>query len=164
MRDVARVELGAEDYGVNAYLSGTDSDHPRHHPAAGHQCAPPPPRAIKAELADAAKSFPKGLEYKIIWNPTEFISESMSEVQKTLLEAMLLVVLVIIVFLQSWRAAIIPIVAIPVSLIGTFAVLAGARLFAQHACRCSAWCWRSASSSTTPSSWSRMSSATSSMA
>ena len=80
---------------------------------------------VKAELADAAKSFPKGLEYRIIWNPTEFISESMSAVQETLLEAMLLVVLVIIVFLQSWRAAIIPIVAIPVSLIGTFAVLAG---------------------------------------
>src|SRR5918993_100397 len=79
---------------------------------------------VKAELADAAKSFPAGLEYRIIWNPTEFISESMTAVQETLLEAMLLVVLVIIVFLQSWRAAIIPIVAIPVSLIGTFAVLA----------------------------------------
>src|SRR5215217_8126339 len=95
LRDVARVELGAGDYGVKAYL------------------------------ADAAKSFPAGLEYRIIWNPTEFISESMTAVQETLLEAMLLVVLVIIVFLQSWRAAIIPIVAIPVSLVGSFAVLAG---------------------------------------
>ncbi len=85
----------------------------------------PPPRASRPSLADAAKSFPTGLEYRIIWNPTEFISESMGAVQETLLEAMLLVVLVIIVFLQSWRAAIIPIVAIPVSLIGTFAVLAG---------------------------------------
>ena len=124
VRDVARVELGAEDYGVNAYLSGSDSiilgitQRPGTNALAAAQ-------GIKAQLADAAKSFPKGLEYKIIWNPTEFISESMSEVQKTLLEAVLLVVLVIIVFLQSWRAAIIPIVAIPVSLIGTFAVLAG---------------------------------------
>jgi hydrophobe/amphiphile efflux-1 (HAE1) family protein len=124
VRDVARVELGAEDYGVNAYLSGTDSiilgitQRPGTNALAAAE-------GIKRELADASKSFPKGLEYKIIWNPTEFISESMSEVQKTLLEAMLLVVLVIIVFLQSWRAAIIPIVAIPVSLIGTFAVLAG---------------------------------------
>ena len=130
-RDVARVELGAEDYGVNAYLSGTDSiilgitQRPGTNALAAAE-------GVKAELADAAKSFPKGLEYRIIWNPTEFISESMSAVQETLLEAMLLVVLVIIVFLQSWRAAIIPIVAIPVSLIGTFAVLAGARLFAQH--------------------------------
>ena len=78
---------------------------------------------MKAQLADAAKTFPKGLEYRIIWNPTEFISESMTAVQETLLEAMLLVVLVILVFLQSWRAAIIPIVAIPVSLIGSMAVL-----------------------------------------
>jgi hydrophobe/amphiphile efflux-1 (HAE1) family protein len=123
LRDVARVELGAEDYGVNAYLSGTDSiimgitQRPGTNALSAAE-------GVKAQLAEAAKSFPKGLEYRIIWNPTEFISESMSAVQQTLLEAMLLVVLVIIVFLQSWRAAIIPIVAIPVSLIGTFAVLA----------------------------------------
>ena len=79
---------------------------------------------VKARARRCRQDFPQGLEYRIIWNPTEFISESMSAVQETLLEAMLLVVLVIIVFLQSWRAAIIPIVAIPVSLIGTFAVLA----------------------------------------
>src|SRR4029453_17510200 len=123
LRDVARVELGAEDYGVNAYLSGTDSiilgitQRPGTNALAAAE-------GIKAELKDAAKSFPKGLEYRIIWNPTEFIRESMTAGQETLLEAMLLVVLVIIVFLQSWRAAVIPIVAIPVSLIGTFAVLA----------------------------------------
>ncbi|MCL6740880.1 multidrug efflux RND transporter permease subunit [Sphingomonas sp. RB56-2] len=123
LRDVARVELGASDYGVNAYLSGTDSiilgitQRPGTNALAAAE-------GVKAELADAAKNFPKGLEYRIIWNPTEFISESMTAVQETLLEAMLLVVLVIIVFLQSWRAAVIPIVAIPVSLIGTFAVLA----------------------------------------
>ncbi|MEG3181313.1 efflux RND transporter permease subunit [Sphingomonas sp. LT1P40] len=123
VRDVARVELGAEDYGVNAYLSGQDSiimgvtQRPGTNALAAAE-------GIKAELADAAKSFPKGLEYRIIWNPTEFISESMDAVAMTLLEAVLLVVLVILVFLQSWRAAIIPIVAIPVSLIGTFAVLA----------------------------------------
>ncbi len=123
LRDVARVELGAGDYGVNAYLSGTDSiilgitQRPGTNALAAAE-------GVKAELADAAKSFPKGLEYRIIWNPTEFISESMSAVQETLLEATLLVIIVIIVFLQSWRAAIIRIVAIPVSLIGTFAVLA----------------------------------------
>jgi hydrophobe/amphiphile efflux-1 (HAE1) family protein len=123
LRDVARVELGAEDYGVNAYLSGKDSvilgitQRPGTNALAAAE-------GIKAELAAASKTFPKGLEYRIIWNPTEFISESMTAVQETLLEAMLLVVLVILVFLQSWRAAIIPIVAIPVSLIGSFAVLA----------------------------------------
>src|ERR671913_265218 len=126
LRDVARVELGASDYGVNAYLSGTDSiilgitQRPGTNALAAAE-------GVKSELADAAKTFPAGLEYRIIWNPTEFISESMGEVQKTLAEALILVVLVIIVFLQSWRAAVIPIIAIPVSLIGTFAVLAGLR-------------------------------------
>ena len=123
VRDVARVELGAEDYGVNAYLSGQDSiimgitQRPGTNALAAAE-------GVKAQLAEASKSFPKGLEYRIIWNPTEFISESMDAVVKTLFEAVLLVVLVILVFLQSWRAAVIPIVAIPVSLIGTFAVLA----------------------------------------
>ncbi|WP_423602388.1 efflux RND transporter permease subunit [Sphingomonas sp. MS122] len=123
VRDVARVELGAEDYGVNAYLSGQDSiimgitQRPGTNALAAAE-------GVKAELAAASQSFPKGLEYRIIWNPTEFISESMDAVVATLFEAVLLVVLVILVFLQSWRAAIIPIVAIPVSLIGAFAVLA----------------------------------------
>ncbi len=123
VRDVARVELGAEDYGVNAYLSGADSiimgitQRPGTNALATAE-------GVKAELEAAKANFPKGLDYKIIWNPTEFISESSEAVQETLLEAMLLVVLVILIFLQSWRAAIIPIIAIPVSLIGTFAVLA----------------------------------------
>ncbi|GAA4752785.1 multidrug efflux RND transporter permease subunit [Sphingomonas daechungensis] len=123
LRDVARVELGAEDYGVNAYLSGKDSvilgitQRPGTNALAAAE-------GVKAQLAEASKTFPKGLEYRIIWNPTEFISKSMTAVQETLLEALILVVLVIIVFLQSWRAAVIPIIAIPVSLIGSFAVLA----------------------------------------
>ena len=79
--------------------------------------------AVKAEMDAASKTFPPGLEYRIIYNPTEFISQSIDAVQHTLLEAIALVVLVIIVFLQRWRAAVIPVVAIPVSLIGTFAVL-----------------------------------------
>jgi hydrophobe/amphiphile efflux-1 (HAE1) family protein len=123
LSDVARVELGADDYGVNAYLSGKESvilgitQRPGTNALAAEQ-------GILRELKAASATFPKGLEYRVIWNPTQFISESMKEVQKTLLEAMVLVVLVILLFLQSWRAAIIPIVAIPVSLIGTFAMLA----------------------------------------
>lgn len=123
VRDIARVELGAEDYGVNAYLSGKDSiimavtQRPGSNALAAAE-------GVKAELEAAATDFPAGLEYRVIWNPTEFISESMDAVVMTLFEAVLLVVVVILVFLQSWRAAIIPIVAIPISLIGSFAVLA----------------------------------------
>ena len=69
-------------------------------------------------------AFPAGLEYSIVYNPTEFVSASIDAVYHTFFEAIILVVLVVFIFLQSWRAAIIPIVAIPVSLIGTFAVMA----------------------------------------
>ena len=123
LSDVARVELGAEDYGINSYLSGQ--------PSLGIAIFQRPgtnalgtAEAVLAELDTMSKSFPRGLEYRVIYNPTQFISESVGAVQETLLEAVVLVVIVILVFLQSWRAAIIPVLAIPVSLIGTFAVLA----------------------------------------
>ena len=121
--DVARVELGAEDYGTSAYLGDKDSviipifQMPGTNALAAAE-------GIKAEMATLARDFPRGLEYRIVYNPTEFIQQSIDEVVKTLVEAIVLVVLVIIVFLQKWRAALIPVLAIPVSLIGTFAVLA----------------------------------------
>ncbi len=120
--DVGRVELGAADYASNTYLSGQPTvllgvfQRPGSNALAAAA-------AVKAEMNAAAKTFPPGLEYRIIYNPTEFISQSIDAVMHTLLEAIALVVLVIIVFLQRWRAAVIPVVAIPVSLIGTFAVL-----------------------------------------
>ena len=120
--DVARVELGAADYSTNTYLSGEPTvllgvfQRPGSNALAASE-------AIEAEMKTLEKTFPKGLAYRVIYNPTEFIAQSIDEVMKTLLEAIVLVVLVIIVFLQRWRAAIIPVVAIPVSLIGTFAVL-----------------------------------------
>ena len=77
-----------------------------------------------ATMAELAKSFPSGLRYDVVYNPTEFIAESVQAVIDTIYEAMILVVLVVILFLQTWRASIIPIVAIPISLIGTFAVMA----------------------------------------
>jgi hydrophobe/amphiphile efflux-1 (HAE1) family protein len=123
LSDVARVELGAENYGVNGYLSGKESvilgitQRPGTNAVAAEQ-------GIIRELEAASKAFPQGLSYKIVWNPTEFITQSMAAVRNTLLEAVVLVVIVILIFLQSWRAAIIPVLAIPIALTGTFAVLA----------------------------------------
>jgi hydrophobe/amphiphile efflux-1 (HAE1) family protein len=78
---------------------------------------------IRTAMDEMAKDFPKGLDYDIVYDPTQFIDKSVEAVLHTLLEAVLLVVLVMIIFLQSWRAALIPVLAIPVSLIGTFAVM-----------------------------------------
>src|SRR3546814_8004084 len=74
------------------------------------------------EIEAASAGFPPGLEYQIPFNPTEYVQASVTAVQETLVEALILVVIVIMVFLQTWRAAIIPVIAIPVSLVGTFAV------------------------------------------
>lgn len=121
--DVARVELGAADYSSNTYLSNEPTvilgifQRPGSNALAAAE-------AVRHELDTMAKTFPKGLEYRVIYNPTEFIEQSIDAVMHTLVEAVVLVVLVIIVFLQRWRAAIIPVVAIPVSLVGTMAVLA----------------------------------------
>ncbi|MFD1612742.1 efflux RND transporter permease subunit [Sphingomonas tabacisoli] len=120
--DVARVELGAADYASNTYLSGQPTvllavfQRPGSNALAAAE-------AVSAEMERVSKTFPKGMEYRVIYNPTEFIAQSIDAVMHTLFEAVVLVVLVILVFLQRWRAAIIPVVAIPVSLIGTFAVL-----------------------------------------
>jgi hydrophobe/amphiphile efflux-1 (HAE1) family protein len=124
LSDVARVDLGAEDYSINTYLSGKESLGIAIFQRPGSNALGAADAVLK-ELDTMSKKFPKGLEYKVIYNPTQFISESVNAVQHTLLEAVVLVVIVILVFLQSWRAAIIPVIAIPVSLIGTFAVLAG---------------------------------------
>ena len=121
--DVARVEIGADDYGTSAYLNKDDSVIIPIFQRPGSNALAAAER-VKAEMDTLAKDFPKGLEYKIVYNPTEFIQQSVDAVVHTLLEAIALVVLVIIVFLQKWRAALIPVIAIPVSLIGSFAVLA----------------------------------------
>ncbi len=123
--DVARVEIGAADYATSAYLSGMDSVILPVFQKPGSN-ALSAAEGVKATMDDLAKSFPKGLEYRIVYNPTEFIAQSIDAVLDTLLEAVVLVVLVIIVFLQKARASIIPVLAIPISLVGTFAVLAAA--------------------------------------
>jgi hydrophobe/amphiphile efflux-1 (HAE1) family protein len=119
IKDIGRVELAAQDYTTNSYL---DRD-----PAIGLGIFQQPgtnaldaAHAVQAKMDELAKDFPAGLKYAIIYNPTEFIQQSVDAVRDTILEAIVLVVLVVILFLQTWRAAIIPLLAIPVSLVGTF--------------------------------------------
>jgi hydrophobe/amphiphile efflux-1 (HAE1) family protein len=119
LRDVARVELAALDYGTNSYL---DRD-----PAVALAIFQRPgsnalstAHAIRTLMAQLAPGFPPGVKYEIVYDPTTFIQQSVDEVEIAILIAVALVVLVIILFLQTWRAAVIPIIAIPVSLIGTF--------------------------------------------
>ena len=121
--DVGRVELGAADYNRNGYLDEKVAIPLGIFQRPGSN-ALETAAAVQASMADLATSFPKGLRYDIVYNPTVFISESVEAVIETIFEAVILVVIVIILFLQTWRASVVPIVAIPVSLIGTFAVLA----------------------------------------
>jgi multidrug efflux pump len=121
--DVARVELGSESYGAMTRLNG--------HPGAGIavQLAPGADalrtsELVKAAIADAARSFPPGYRYAFPIDSTEFVKLSIEEVVKTLIEAIVLVVIVMFVFLQSWRATLIPTIAVPVVMLGTFGVLA----------------------------------------
>ncbi|MGJ8657358.1 MAG: efflux RND transporter permease subunit [Akkermansiaceae bacterium] len=122
LKDVARIELGAVDYGVNAYL---DNDRTVALPIFQRpgSNALETAEEIRTAMNDLAQDFPEGLEYRIVYDPTQFIDNSIDAVLHTLVEAVFLVVIVMLVFLQSWRAAIIPVIAIPISLIGTFAVM-----------------------------------------
>lgn len=122
VRDVARVEIGARSYVTNSYLNNKPAvalgifQRPGSNALASAD-------EILSVMEELSEDFPPGLEYQVVYNPTEFIEASVNAVYQTLFEAILLVVLVIIVFLQSLRTAIIPLLAIPVSLIGTFAVM-----------------------------------------
>src|SRR5215475_2957748 len=125
VRDIGTVELGAQDYSANGYLDDRTAVPLLIFQRPGSN-ALATAKALQATMSELAQQFPPGVRYDIIYNPTEFIAESVWEVEKTIGEAVLLVVIVVILFLQTWRASIIPIAAIPVSLIGTFAVLAAA--------------------------------------
>jgi multidrug efflux pump len=123
LSDVARVELGNEDYSALTRVN--------RHPGAGMAVLLAPgadalktARIVKQEIARQARNFPPGYEFSFPRDSTDFIRLSISEVVKTLFEAILLVVLVMFVFLQSWRATLIPAIAVPVVLLGTFGVLA----------------------------------------
>jgi hydrophobe/amphiphile efflux-1 (HAE1) family protein len=119
IKDVARVELTGQDYSSSSYLGRSPSVALAVFQRPGSNALATGNR-IRATAAELAKSFPDGMQYTIIYDPTQFIQQSVDAVIETIFEAVILVVLVILLFLQTWRAAVIPIVAIPISLVGTF--------------------------------------------
>ncbi|MCZ2496730.1 multidrug efflux RND transporter permease subunit [Xylophilus sp. Kf1] len=122
LRDIARLELGAADYALRSLLDNRDA-------VAVPVSAAPGSNAIaisdgvRAVMADIQKNMPEGVDYEIVYDTTQFVRASIESVVHTLVEAILLVVLVVIVFLQTWRASIIPLLAVPVAVVGTFAVM-----------------------------------------
>jgi hydrophobe/amphiphile efflux-1 (HAE1) family protein len=123
VRDVARVELGSADYATAFAFDGRPSVGIGIFQLPGSN-AIKTADAVYVRMAELSRSFPPGLEYTIPYDTTVFVRHSIKDVVKTLFEAVGLVVIVVLVFLQSWRASLIPLLAIPVSLIGTFAVMA----------------------------------------
>jgi hydrophobe/amphiphile efflux-1 (HAE1) family protein len=122
VRDVARVEIGSQDYGIRGYFGGKKGIALAIVQQPGSNALATAERVEKA-LEDARPTMPAGVEAWVPYNPTEYVAASVHEVQKTLFEAMILVVIVVIVFLQTWRAAIIPILAIPIALVGSMSIL-----------------------------------------
>ncbi|HEY4881345.1 MAG TPA: multidrug efflux RND transporter permease subunit [Steroidobacteraceae bacterium] len=122
LRDVARVELGSDNYALRAMLNGrTAVAIPVYQRPGSNAIAISD--AVRAKMAELKKSFPQGIDYDVAYDPTVFVRGSITAVVHTLLEAIVLVVIVVILFLQTWRASIIPLLAVPVSLIGTFGVM-----------------------------------------
>ncbi|KJZ33558.1 MULTISPECIES: efflux RND transporter permease subunit [Pseudomonas] len=122
LKDIARVELGSSQYALRSLLNNQ--------PAVAIPIFQRPgsnaieiSNEVRAKMAELKKNFPEGMDFSIVYDPTIFVRGSIEAVVHTLFEALILVVLVVILFLQTWRASIIPLVAVPVSLIGTFAVM-----------------------------------------
>ena len=117
------VELGAKNYDVTSDLAGEPAITLAVFPLPGSN-AVETANAIRARMEELKRDFPKGVEYRLVYDTTVFIDESVMSVFHTLIEAIILVFIVVLVFLQNWRATLIPMVAVPVSLVGTFAVMA----------------------------------------
>ncbi|HVZ64713.1 MAG TPA: multidrug efflux RND transporter permease subunit [Lacunisphaera sp.] len=124
LRDVARIELGANAYALRSLLNNQAAVALPIAQLPGSN-AIATSDAVRATMKELAKNFPEGLKYDIVYDPTVFVRSSIEAVVHTLFEAIVLVVLVVILFLQTWRASIIPLAAVPVSLVGTFAVMLG---------------------------------------
>jgi multidrug efflux pump len=122
LKDVARIELGASAYSLRSLLDNKDAVAIPVFQASGSN-AIQISDDVRTKMAELATNFPDGLSYDIVYDPTVFVRGSIEAVVKTLFEALLLVVLVVVLFLQTWRASIIPLVAVPVSLVGTFAFM-----------------------------------------
>ena len=122
VRDVARVELAARDYSIASQLNGKPAAAMVIFQLPGSNAIDTSDR-VRAKMEELKRNFPQGVDYRIVYDTTVFARESIRAVVDTLFEAVLLVVLVVIVFLQSWRASVIPLLAVPVSLIGTLAVM-----------------------------------------
>ncbi len=122
LKDVARIELGANSYAIRSLLNNEDAaaivifEAPGANSIALSQ-------AIRDRMAELAKGFPEDVHWSVVYDPTVYVRDSIASVIETLLEAIALVVIVVVLFLQTWRASLIPLVAVPVSIIGTFAVL-----------------------------------------
>ncbi|WP_374583789.1 efflux RND transporter permease subunit [Pseudoduganella sp.] len=124
LKDVARIEMGSNSYSLRSLLNNKS--------AVGIGIFEAPnsnalelSANVRAKMEELKKDFPEGVAYDIVYDPTQFVRESIKSVIHTLLEAVALVVLVVIIFLQTWRASIIPLLAVPVSIVGTFAVMIG---------------------------------------
>ncbi|APX78393.1 efflux RND transporter permease subunit [Achromobacter insolitus] len=122
LSDVARVELDAQEYGLRSLLDNKQAVGMGIMQSPGANALDVSTK-VRAAMAELAQDFPPGVEYRIEYDPTQFVSASIEAVVHTLLEAIALVVLVVILFLQTWRASIIPLLAVPVSIVGTFALL-----------------------------------------
>lgn len=122
LSDIARIELGAAEYSLRSLLDNDQAVAIGIFQAPGSN-AIALSESVRAKLAELATRFPEGVEYKVVYDPTVFVRDSIKSVIQTLLEAVLLVVLVVTLFLQTWRASLIPLLAVPVSVVGTFAVL-----------------------------------------
>lgn len=124
LSDVARVELGANNYALRSLLNNKEAvaipifQRPGSNAIAISD-------GVREKMAELEKDFPQGVAYSIVYDPTVFVRGSIEAVVSTLFEALLLVVIVVVLFLQNWRAAIIPLAAVPVSLVGTFAIMYG---------------------------------------
>ncbi len=123
LRDVARIELGSQQYDQSCTLNGKPSVALSIYQLPGSN-AIKTAQGVYAKMDELKKRFPEGLDYQIVYDTTPFISESILEVFKTLRDAIILVALVVLLFLQNWRATLIPLIAVPVAIIGTFAVMA----------------------------------------
>ncbi|HEU4838279.1 MAG TPA: efflux RND transporter permease subunit [Micavibrio sp.] len=122
LSDVATVELAAQQYAMQSFLDNKEAAGMGIFAMAGSNALEISTN-VRTAMEELKKTFPKGVDYEIAYDPTKFVNDSIEAVLHTLLEAVVLVVLVVIVFLQTWRASIIPLLAVPVSVVGTFAAL-----------------------------------------